>query len=352
MRQARNGDGAVAGAIIATALTLYAIFAQRRDRQRAAASGGAPGRDAARPHEIPKAGWWAILKRTWNQLGEDNVSVLAAGVAFYALLSIFPALAALVSVYGLVADPHDVERQLSAMKGVLPPEAVSLLGSQLKGMVQQPSGRFGVGLVVSVLLALWSARAGTGMLMSALNVAYDEREKRNIVWFNLIALGLTAGLIVIGIVAIVCVAGIPAALNLIDLPDPIRSAVAFARWPIIAIIVILALAALYRFGPSREDARWQWVSWGAVTATVLWIVGSVLFSVYVSKFGSYDKTYGSLGAVVVLLMWFYVTAYAILVGAELNAEAEYQTARDTTTGRELPMGARGARMADTAVEPG
>src|SRR5271157_2192859 len=226
--------------------------------------------------------WWAILVATLQRMGKDHLTVLAAGAAFQALFSLFPMPTAAVSLYGFVADPSTVERQITAMQGVLPPEAVKLIATWLQTLVQGTTTKFGIGLIVSVLLALWSMWSATGMLMTAVNICYGAEEKRDLVSFNLHALALG---------------------------------------------VILALAIVYRYAPDRAEPRWQWISWGSVSATALWILGSIAFTTYVSKVGSYDKTYGSLGAVIILLLWFYLTAYVILAGAELNAEIERQTAR-------------------------
>jgi membrane protein len=344
------GRRPVTGALIAAGLALYGALARQSERRLAAGVyEDGRGRSASRPTDIPKRGWWDILKRTWEQLGEDNISIVAAGVAFYALLSIFPAFGALVSLYGLVADPAQVEKTVASMQGLLPPEAMAILSDQLQSLVQSPKTGIGISLVVNVVIALWSARAGTGTLMTALNIAYGEPEKRNVVRFNMIAFGLTAAAVIFGIIALLMVAVVPAVLNLLPLPDFLAKLISFVRWPILALFAIGVLAALYRFGPSRTKPRWQWVSWGSVMATVFWLIASIGFSIYVEKFGDYNKTYGSLGAVIILLMWFYISAYIFLAGAELNAEMEHQTARDTTEGPEKPLGARGARMADTVA---
>ena len=340
----RRGNPVV-GAAIAGALAVWGVGIERR-QQRLAREGDGRGRTADRPTEIPKRGWLDILKRTWEQMSSDNVSLLAAGCAFYALLSIFPALTATVALYGLVADPHQVQQQVEAMGTFMPPEATKILSDQLQSLVSQPRGGLSVGLAVSVALALWSARAGTGVLMTALNIVYDEKEKRNFIWFNVTAFALTAGLVLFGIRSIMVVAVVPAVLKLLPLPETWKAIIAYVRWPILAALVVLALSILYRFAPSREGARWEWVTPGSIVATLLWLLASAGFSLYVARFSDYNQTYGSLGAVVILLMWFYVTGYAILIGAEINAEMEHQTARDTTPGPEKPMGARGARMAD------
>jgi membrane protein len=335
------------GAALASAVALYGIVAEREARRRRARGGY--GMHADRPQEIPQRGWWEVLKRTWNEIGEDNISHIAAGVGFYALIAIFPAFAALVALYGLVANPADVAQHTALLSAFLPAEALKLLTDALNNLVTKEKTGLSFGLLISVLLAIWSARVGTGALMTALNMAYGERERRNFIWFNIIALALTAGLVLFGIIAIFTVAVIPVALNFLPLPESWLGIISAVRWPILAVLVMFALAVIYRVAPSRERARWQWVSPGAIAATLLWIVGSALFSIYVSRFGSYNETYGSLGAVIVLLLWFWLTSYIILAGAELNAELEHQTARDTTTGPERPMGARGARMADTVA---
>ena len=270
--------------------------------------------------------WWMILTRTWRRARKDNLSGLAAGAAFYAVLSIFPALTAVVSLYGLVADPNIVERQVTAIQGLLLPEAVELVATWLQTFVQGPPLRFGIGLVLSVLLALWSAWSATGMLMVAVNACYGEAEKRNFVWFHLRALALALGLALFGIAALGLIAVLPAAIGFLPVSKAWGDVIALVRWPILAGMAILALAIVYRYAPDRVQPKWQLLSWGAATATALWLFGSIVFTIFVSKVGSYDKTYGSLGAVVILLLWFYLSAYVILVGAELNAEIERHAA--------------------------
>jgi membrane protein len=336
------------GAALASALALYGVAAKRR-AERLRAAEDRYGFHAEVPQEIPSRGWGEVLKRSWNAIGENNVSHLAAGVGFYALIAIFPALAALVALYGIFANPVDVEQHATLLANFLPAEALKLLTDALHSLVERGKSGLGIGLIVSVALAIWGARVGTGALMTSLNVVYGEREKRNVIWFNLAALGLTAGLVLFGVVAIFTVAVVPVALRFLPFADRTSELVSTLRWPILAVFVMLALAVVYRVGPSRADARWQWLSPGAVAATILWLIASALFSTYVSRFGTYDQTYGSLGAVVVLLLWFWLSAYIILLGGQLNAELEHQTARDTTTGPPKPMGMRGARMADTVA---
>jgi membrane protein len=268
-----------------------------------------------------------VLGSTWQRILKDNVSALAAAAAFYALLSIFPTLTALVSVYGLVADPIMVERQVASMDGVLPPEALKLIATWLQTLVQGPSKTFGIGLVLSVLLASWSVWSATVMLMTAVNTCYGDVEKRGFVRFNLEAMALGAGLVLLGLAALTLVAVLPALLGLLPAPGPLRAAISLVRWPVLAGLAIVVLAIVYRFARARSQRQWKWISWGATIATALWLAGSIAFSFYVAEFGSYDRTYGSLGAVVVLLLWFYMTAYVILIGAELNGEVERTSMR-------------------------
>jgi len=270
-------------------------------------------------------GWWTILVATWRRMGKDSLSILAAGVAFQTFFSLFPTLTAVVSLYGLVADPGMVERQITAVQGVLPPEAVKLIATWLQALIHSPTTRFGIGLTVSVVLALWSMWSATGMLMTAVNICYGGEQRRGFISFNLRALVLGAGLALFGVVALALVAVLPAALTFVPVPDAWGDLLSLVRWPILAGIISLALAIVYRYAPDRGEPKWQWISWGSIVATALWILGSIAFTTYVSKVGSYDRTYGSLGGVIILLLWFYLTAYVILAGAELNAEIERQT---------------------------
>jgi membrane protein len=305
------------------------------------------GRDAEAPGEIPARGWKDILLRVWDRLSRDNISIIAAGVAFYALTSIPPGLAAFISIYGLVFDPATVQSQVDSLSVVLPHEALGIISDQLKAIVEKPPTKLGLSLLISLALALWSTRAGMATMMTALNVAYEEDEKRSFVRFLLVSIGLTICAVLFGVVTLALVAVLPAIIDLLPLGPAGKTISSIVRWPVLVVIVMIGLAALYRFAPSRDEPRWRWVSWGAVIATMLWIAASALFSLYVARFGAYDKTYGSLGAIVVLLMWLYLSAYIMLAGAELNAEMEHQTARDTTVGPREPMGSRGAEVADT-----
>ncbi|HEX5476914.1 MAG TPA: YihY/virulence factor BrkB family protein [Burkholderiales bacterium] len=305
------------------------------------------GRKARSPSEVPRAGWRDILLRVKQRISHDRLSIVAAGVAFYALMAVFPALVALVALYGLAFDPQQVSDQMAALGGMLPRQAADILLGQLHDLVRTDSAALGVGAIVGALVALWSASAGVRTAMQALNVAYNEEEKRGFIRFYATALLLTIVALIGVALVIALIVALPIVLKFLGFGTLGENLVLLARWPIVALAVLLGLAILYRYGPSREAPRWEWVSHGALLATVLWLIGSILFSLYVSHFGSYNKTYGSAGAVVILLTWFLLSAYVVLIGAEINAESERQTRKDTTTGPEQPLGKRKAYAADT-----
>ena len=340
------------GIAIAAAIALYGAAAERKHRQASLverAGDGDRGRLAEEPQQISAAGWWDILRRVFSDIGRDNVSLMAAGIAFYALLSLAPGFSALVALYGLLFDPAQVQSQVSAMEGMIPPEARQIIANQLTSVVKASNSTLGIGFLVSLAVALWSANSATSAVMSALNVAYAEREKRSLLRYYGSALVLTFCGVAFGILSLFLVAVIPGILRLLPFGLLGKELVSVVRWPVLLLLFGSALSVVYRYAPSRNEPRWSWASWGAAAATLLWIAGSALFSVYVGEFASYNKTYGSLGAVVVLLMWFWVSAYALLLGAELNAEMEHQTARDTTDRPRKPMGLRGAYVADTVA---
>lgn len=305
------------------------------------------GRQAEQPSEIPRTGWRDILLRVKQRLAEHNLSIIASAVAFYVFLALFPTLAAMVTIYGLVADPAGVDKLVTAAGGLLPGEAQTFLHEQLKWIASQPPEALGVGLIVSLVLTIWSATKGVRAMITALNIVYDEQETRGFFKLSWLGFVLTLGGILAGITALGLIVGIPAVLNYFALSEKFEWLVRLAPWPILAIGMVLGLAVLYRYGPARREAKWKWVTWGSVIATVIWLVGSVLFSLFVAKFGNYNETYGSVSAVVVVLLWLQVTAYFILIGGQINAEMEHQTKRDTTTGAPKPLGARDAYVADT-----
>ena len=326
-------------------------LARLRPAEKPAKGGdGGRGRDADHPGEIPPRGWKDILWRAWGEVSEQNLFLIAGGVTYAVLLALFPGLAALVSLYGLVFDTGQIERQVAALSEVLPAQTQELLSQQLHSLVQASNGALGFAAVVGLLLALWSASRGMSGMITAVNIAYEEKERRGFLKLNLIALGLTLGLLVGGIIAITLVAILPAAVQLVAVGAATKWLLLLVQWPLLIVLVMLGLAVLYRFGPDRDKPQWRWVSPGAAAATLLWIVASVGFTVYVANFNSYDKTYGSLGGVVILLTWLYLSALMVLLGAAINAQAEKQTRKDSTEGPPRPMGRRDAKAADTLGE--
>lgn len=308
------------------------------------------GAGARSPREMPAAGWKAVLWRVWQQIGEHRILLVAAGVTFYALLALFPAVAALVSIFGLVADPQIIGQQVQALKGVLPSGAIDIIGGEVQRIAAQGGGSLSVGFAAGLAVSLWSANAGMKSLFDALNIVYDETERRSFIVLNAQSLALTVGAIIMLIIAMAAIVVLPAVFSVVGFGgSTFAMLLSLARWPVLLLVVAFALAVLYRFGPSRERPRWQWVTWGSALAAMAWLVGSLLFSWYVANFASYNKTYGSLGAAIGFLTWVWLTAIVILAGAELNAELEHQTAEDTTSGQPRPVGQRGATKADTVA---
>ena len=305
------------------------------------------GRDADTPTEIPAAGYKQVLKRTFQQLKSDNVPVVAGGVAFYSFLAIIPALAAVVSIYGLLADPADVRRQLESVLGALPQDAARLLQEQLETITDTPAAGLGLAVLVGVLGSLWSASKGMQSLIAALNIAYDEEETRKGLRLRALTLGMTVALAVGAVVLVGGMVGLGAIASRLGTAGGV--ALTVLRWPLLLAVLVLVLSALYRYAPDRDDAEWRWITPGAGLAAALMVLGSLAFAVYVNNFGSYSETYGSLGAIVVLLLWLNLMAYVVVLGAELDAELERQTARDTTVGPRAPMGERDAHAADTVA---
>ena len=264
-----------------------------------------------------------IVSAIWTRVGRDNITLVSAGVAFYALLAIFPALAFLVSIYALFTNPANVASQMASLKGLLPPEAFKLIATGVQGFVAKSgAGKSIWALVIGLALALWSARSGTASLMTGLNIAYEEKEKRSFVMQTLVSLALTIGAIVAVVLSLAVVAILPAALALIPTGPILASVLSWGRWPLLVVLALFGIAVIYRFAPSRSNPHWRWITIGSSVAAALWLVSSALFSFYVSHFGSYDATYGSIGAVVVLLMWLWISTVAVLIGAETDAELE------------------------------
>ncbi|MCX5580864.1 YihY/virulence factor BrkB family protein [Kaistia terrae] len=305
------------------------------------------GRLANTPIDIPARGWKDILWRVWESSLEDRVLTLAGGMAFFCLLAIFPGLSAFVTLYGLVADVTTINSHLSGLAFVLPAGAFELISDQINLAVKASSGALSLNLALSFLFALWSANAGIKATIDGLNIAYGEREQRGILALNVESLIFTLLAIAAGIGAIAFIVAVPIAMRFLEIDRASEVWINFLRWPILGFFVWVALAILYRFGPCREQAKWRWVTWGSTVAATLWILTSISFSWYVSSFGSYDRNYGALGAIIGFMTWIWLSATVILLGAELNAEMEHQTARDSTVGRPKPLGKRGAMMADS-----
>jgi membrane protein len=305
------------------------------------------GRDARAPGDIPSRGWRDVLLRVKEETNKDNASLIAAGLALYALLAIFPALAAAVSLYGLFASPDQIAQQVESLSGVLPQQAAEILRTALQNLASQQGQALGIGAIIGFLLALWSARKGVVALMTATNIAYDEEEERGFFRQLLVSLAFTLGGVVAFVLVVALAVGLPVLLRALGVPGIVETLLSLARWIVLWFLVVLALAVVYRFAPDRDRPKWRWVSWGSAIAATLWLIGSLGFSLYVRNFGSYGETYGALGGVVVMLLWFYLSAYVVILGAEINAEMEHQTERDTTSGEERPLGERGAHVADT-----
>ena len=310
---------------------------------------GGAGRQAEQPQQIPAKGWMEIAKRVKHEVKTDQVPLLSAGIAFYGLLSLFPAIIAMVSIYGLVVQPATVRSQLESLTKLLPKQAASLVATQIGQITNGAGGALSLALLLGILTALWSASSGMKALITGVNMAYDETEGRKFVKLRGLALLLTLGAMLLVGVALVLIVGLPAVAS--HLPDPLRVVLVLVRWPLLAVLLIAGLAVLYRFAPDRDEPKWSWVSWGSAVATVLWVVASIAFSVYASSFGKYNKTYGTLAGLVVLLFWMWLSAMVVLVGAELNAEMELQTVKDTTAGPSKPMGERDAHAADHVADP-
>ena len=280
------------------------------------------GRSAGSPFTIPARAWKDIFWRTYTQIGDDRLLAVAAGVVFYMLLALFPAITALVSLYGLLADPTTINDQLSLLQGVIPEGGIAIVREQVTRLAQTSNGALGLGFFFGLALALWSANAGMKAIIDALNVVYDEREKRGFVKLTMVGLAFTLGGLVFIILALSAVVVFPIALAWIGFESRSAELIAILRWPALFVIVVLALGVLYRYGPSRTPARWQWLSIGSVLAALAWLAVSALFSWYLANFAHYDATYGSLGAAIGLMMWLWLSGIVILIGAELNAEID------------------------------
>ncbi|WP_299657120.1 YihY/virulence factor BrkB family protein [uncultured Jannaschia sp.] len=351
MRTPSRPRGLKALATLAVAGGLAAVRQRRHNRDRDDTGDADPRSPHASeaPSELPTRGWIDVLKRTYAEITNDHVMLVAAGVTFYALLALFPALAALVSIYGLFADPATIQGHITALEGVLPGGTMEIISGQLESLASQGSAGLGLAFVLGLGTSLWSANAGVKSIFEALNIAYEEEETRGFIRLTLTSLAFTLGGLVFVILALGAVLAVPAILQNMAFGAQLEALVNWLRWPVLLIVVAGLIALLYRYGPSREPPEWRWVSWGSGIAAVLWLVFSGLFSWYASNFGSYDATYGSLGAAIGFMTWIWISTIVVVTGAELNSELEHETTADTTTGPERPMGARGAVMADRAA---
>jgi membrane protein len=306
--------------------------------------GGSRGRGAQTPTQIPLAGWWDVLVRVFHGISEDRITTISGGVTFFVLLALFPGLAGLISLYGLVAESSTVTQHLNSLVGIMPEGGVQILRDQLQQLTSQPSQKLGFATLASLAISLWSANGGIKALFEGLNAVYEEPEKRSFIKLNAISFALTLGALIFVIVSLLTITVVPKLLSLFDFPG-ISEIVLFARWPVLLVVASLMIAVIYRFGPSREQPQWRWISPGCIFAALTWIAASLLFSWYTAHFSSYNKTYGSLGAAVGFMTWIWISTTVILVGAKINAELERQSGIDTHGGPS-PRRERGARTAD------
>lgn len=310
------------------------------------------GTNADSPFAVPPKGWKEVLLRAWKEAGDDNVGLLASGVAFYGFLAMVPLLGSIVLSYGLIAEPSTVMANVKSLTSVMPAEAAKLIGEQLINVVTTSGGKKGFGLLLALGLALYGAMKGAGAIVTALNIAYEEKERRGFVRLNLVTLAITAGAVALAVIAMVSIAALGHLQSLFpDAPGVVVALGKVASYAVMGAVGAAAAATLYRYAPDRDEAKWVWLTPGSVSVTLLWLLLTLGFGFYVANFGSYDATYGSLGAVVVLLTWLYLSAYILLLGAELNSELERQTAVDTTVGADRPLGERDAAAADEVASP-
>jgi membrane protein len=306
------------------------------------------GRRADMPIGIPWRGWKDVFWRTVEEISADRLLLIAGGVVFYGLLATVPAITALVSMYGIFTPASTINAQLSFLADVMPAGAYQLISDQIVRIAGNSDGKLTLAFILGLGIALWSANAGVKAVFDALNVVYDEDEKRGWIKLNAISLSFTFAGVVVLILILGAVVALPLVLAFVGFAAQQQAGwLPLLRWPVMFALVVLGLSVLYRHGPSRRHAKWRWVSVGSVFAALTWIAVSVAFSWYLSKFADYNATYGSLGAVIGLMMWMWISTAVVLIGAELNSEIEHQTAQDSTTGIAKPLGARGAVMADT-----
>ena len=298
--------------------------------QAAAAVERAPpplGAGAQRPTQIPRQGWWIAVKQTVNGFSDDRLMTEAAGMTFYTLLALFPAIATLISLYGLVANPATIADQLQSAEGVVPSGGLDIIRQQVAALTSHGPQALGVAFISSLLVSLWSANSGIKSLFDALNVVYHERETRSFVWRTVVSFCFTMGAMLFLIMALTSIVVVPIVFNYIGLGSELPVILAVLRWPLLVVVLTLFLGLVYRYGPSRNHVHWQWVSWGSAFASIAWVIVSLAFSYYVANFGSYNTTYGSLGAAIGFMTWIWISSMVVLLGGELNAELERQAGR-------------------------
>lgn len=356
MSALNKSNSSITGGVFAAAVcaVLLAAFWERKSSLSTSSNdenSEERGRDAQVPEAIPAKGLRDVFWRIVDKVSANRISLIAAGVCFYLLLAIFPALGALVSLYGLVADPITISDHLRELSWLLPPGAFDLIADQIRGIVERRTSTLGIAFFISLAIALWSAHNGTLAVFDAMNVAYEEKEKRGIIRLNFIALCFTLCAVAAALLMVFLVAVMPLLLTFVWIDYYKEQVVLLMRWPVLSILVIAASITIYRFGPSREPARLRWMTWGAAFAATGWFAMSFAFGFYLNHFANYSATYGTLGALIGFLMWMWLSVIILILGAALNAELEHQTEFDTTTGTPMPMGVRGAYVADTLGEP-
>lgn len=308
------------------------------------------GREAEKPYQIPFIGWVDIGKRAFAEIKNDHVQIVAAGVAFYFFLALFPTIVAAISIYSLVLDASQIQNQISRLSTILPDQAFGIIIDILKPLLEQSDKEIGWGLAFSIAISLWSANKGTSALFEGVNIAYNEKDTRNLLKKNLITLVFTLGALVLGLISLLFIIFFPILIEKVGLPEKVENILGWSRWVLLGVILIFNLSMVYKIAPNRATPKLAWVSPGAVFGTIFWLAGSLLFSWYVKNFGSYDDLYGSFAAVIILMLWLFLTAFIVLLGAEINSEIEHQTEYDTTVGEQKPMGERGAYHADNVAQ--
>ncbi|QJR81208.1 YihY/virulence factor BrkB family protein [Alteromonas pelagimontana] len=304
------------------------------------------GNEADTFTELPMTAWWTILKRVYTKMQQHNLSLIAAGVAFYFLLAIFPLLAGIISLYGLLVSPDELQDHMTLLINVVPADSRYIIENQLESLINNSNVALSSGFIISLILTLWSSSKGANALITACNITYNETHSRSFLKAILARMVLTACIIIVVITSLIFITVLPQLLSWLTGNWLSDDAARWITWPVLMLVFNAGLATLYRYGPHRAPAKWTWVTPGSLLATVVWVIGSLAFSFYLAEFATYNKTYGSVGGIVILLMWLYLSAYIILLGAEFNSAMELQTERDSTTGTPKPKGARGAFVAD------